>query len=906
MDSRTVVVSGFIVAPVLVAGAGAAAWIEPGGEPESLSLGDAARRLEGGPPPLVCHAGATASRLGTGPIRALDLLELFAFAHPARFCLPTPGGLAQALDLPLPGTQAAEARSLAAAAAALLAGLAEAAGAGGLAIAGDMAEGGWTWGPAVLAALADASGRRPAAGLHVWNRLPEWQERPPGVAPGNLPVDPGEARDRLALILGGRAEDRPQQSDYAAGAAAAFAARERAGEPRFVLAEAGTGVGKTIGYIAPASVWAEKNAGAVWISTYTRNLQRQLDAEMDRLYPDSEEKNRKVVVRKGRENYLCLLNFDEAVGRLGPGDAVALGLMARWAGATRDGDMVGGDFPAWLADMLGARLTLDLTDTRGECIYSACRHYAKCFIERSIRRARRAEMVIANHALVMIQAALGDEGSLPVRYVFDEGHHLFDAADSAFSAHLTGAETADLRRWIIGEGRRSRGLALRTADLLGGNDAARQALDEALKAAQALPGPGWRRRLAGEAPRGTAEAFFAHVRRQVYARSKESPYSLETETEPPIEGLSDAAAGLDAALARLEGPLGSLIGELGGLLDDGADELDTPARNSIEALCRGLERRGILPLKDWRAMLRDLGSEAPPEFVDWFGVERIGGGDVDIGLHRHWVDPLRPFAEAVAEVAHGLLVTSATLTDPAGDGAAEWAATDLRTGARHMEGPVERVAQSSPFDHAGHTRVLVVGDVARDDADQVAAAYRELFKASGGGALGLFTAATRLKAVHGRIARPLDEAGLQLLAQHVDAMDTGTLIDIFRAEEDACLLGTDAVRDGVDVPGRSLRLIVFDRVPWPRPDILHRTRRQAFGGRAYDEMLTRLRLKQAYGRLLRRSSDRGVFVMLDRALPSRLATAFPAGVEVRRLGLKDAIAETRAFLFLDGSGLGGL
>ena len=906
MDSRPSDGSRLIAAPALVAGAGGAVWIEPGAEPEILSLSLAARRVQGSPAPLVCHAGALARRLGTGPIRGLDLLELFAFVHPARFCLPTPRGLAQALDLPLPGTRAAEARSLAAAAAALLAQLASAAEAEAQGIARAMAEGGWPWGPAVLAALADVSARRLGPGLDVWNRLREWEERPPGAAPGNQPVGPDESRERLAQLLGGAAEDRPQQSDYAAMSAAAFAPRERAGEPRVVLAEAGTGVGKTLGYIAPASLWVEKNKGTVWISTFTRNLQRQLDAEMDRLYPDLPEKNRKVVVRKGRENYLCLLNFEEATHRLGAGDAVALGLMARWAGATRDGDMVGGDFPSWLADMLGARLTVDLTDTRGECIYSACRHYAKCFIERTIRRARRAEMVIANHALVMIQAAIGDEGSLPVRYVFDEGHHLFEAADGAFSAHLTGAETADLRRWIIGEGRRSRGLAERMAGLLDGNDAGGRALDEALKAAHALPGPGWRQRLAGESPQGTAEAFFSIVRRQVYARAPASPYSLETETEPPTEGLADAAARLDTALARLQRPLGALIAELGGLLDDGADELDTSTRNSIEALRRGLERRGILALKDWRAMLGDLSEETPPEFVDWFGVERAAGRDVDLGLHRHWVDPVRPFAEVVAQAAHGLLVTSATLTDQSGDEAADWAAADLRTGARHMEGPVERLAQSSPFDHAGRTRVLVIGDVARDDPDQVAAAYRELFRASGGGALGLFTAAARLKAVHERIARPLDEAGLQLLAQHVDAMDTGTLIDIFRAEEDACLLGTDAVRDGVDVPGRSLRLIVFDRVPWPRPDILHKTRRQAFGGRAYDEMLTRLRLKQAYGRLLRRAGDRGVFVMLDRALPSRLACAFPAGVEVRRIGLKDAITETREFLALDGPGGGGL
>ena len=192
--------------------------------------------------------------------------------------------------------------------------------------------------------------------------------------------------------------------------------------------------------------------------------------------------------------------------------------------------------------------------------------------------------------------------------------------------------------------------------------------------------------------------------------------------------------------------------------------------------------------------------------------------------------------------------------------------------------------------------MFVVGDVRRDDPDQVAAAYRELFLAARGGALGLFTAIARLRGVHGRIAGALEDAGVALYAQHVDALDTATLVDIFRAEQDACLLGTDAVRDGVDVPGRSLRLIVFDRVPWPRPDLLHRARRKAFGGAAYDDMLTRLRLRQAFGRLVRRADDHGVFVLLDAALPSRLSGAFPGGVAPRRTGLAEAVAETRAFL----------
>ena len=113
------------------------------------------------------------------------------------------------------------------------------------------------------------------------------------------------------------------------------------------------------------------------------------------------------------------------------------------------------------------------------------------------------------------------------------------------------------------------------------------------------------------------------------------------------------------------------------------------------------------------------------------------------------------------------------------------------------------------------------------------------------------------------------------------------------------------MRDGVDVPGRSLRLIVFDRVPWPRPDILHRARKAAWkaamsdkgaGANAYDDVLARLRLKQAYGRLIRRADDRGVFVMLDSRLPSRLLGAFPAGVSIERVGLAEAVASVRAFI----------
>lgn len=901
-------------APTLAVGLATAVWLSADGEIEELTLKEAAERAELRRP-VLCHGPAVARRLDIARFPCFDVLELYAFVRPARFCVPTVDGLAVALDLPPPKDLAARATLLLTGASALLRELSmRPRDRDDLPVAWAMARGGWHWGVAVLAALgeeADERERAPSAGLDVWRNLPEWQDHAPLPAPGNLSVTPSDSRARLADLLGEGAESRPSQSDYASAVSPVFTPRDEEDEPNVVLAEAGTGVGKTLGYIAPASVWAERNEAPVWVSTYTRNLQHQIDQELDRLFPDTAVKRNKVVVRKGRENYLCLLNYEEAVRGVAVrrGDAVPLGLMARWAARTRDGDTNGGDFPAWLSDILGHGATLGLTDRRGECIYSACSHYSKCYIERGIRKARRADLVVANHALVMIHAARGMPEQGPTRYVFDEGHHVFDAADSAFSAHLTGLEGAELRRWLRGsEGRRrsrSRGLKTRVEDLLGKDEQAERALQAILENATLLPGEGWRQRAADGAPRGAAETFLTAVRRTVYARvdNAESPFDLEVSVEEPTAELLSAAARLHEGLGGLARPIRQLRECLLTRLDREADSLDSATRSRIETIARSLKFRGEDIVEAWRFMLATLPEGTPPEHADWFSVDRIDGRDFDVGMHRHWIDPTLPFAEVVLNQSQGALITSATLTDGSGDAEADWKAAEARTGADHLAAPAIRSTVPSPFDYATQTRVFVVTDVKKNEMEQVAAAYRSLFVAAGGGALGLFTAIGRLRAAHRRLLKPLDEANIPLYAQHVDALNLATLVDIFRAEEDSCLLGTDAVRDGVDVPGRSLRLIVFDRVPWPRPTIMHRARRKAFGARAYDDMLTRLRLKQAYGRLVRRAADRGVFVLLDSMMPSRLAGAFPEGVEIERVGLADAVAETRQFLEDSGQGV---
>jgi ATP-dependent DNA helicase DinG len=894
-------------APALVAGFREVVWLSPEGEIEALSVAEARARLAD-ETPMVCHARAVARRLDIAAFAALDLLELFAFVRPARFCVPTPKGLAAALGLVPPRSIPESCVALATAARALLQELQADADPETRALAELADRAGWGWGPAVLAALppAEPGAARRAFGLRVWQLLPEWQERPSPPPAGNAPVADAESRQRLALLLGDGAEPRPQQSDYAGAVAAAFRPRQRPEAPQAVLAEAGTGVGKTLGYIAPASLWAERNDGTVWLSTYTRNLQSQISSELDRLYPDAAEKRRRVVIRKGRENFLCLLNYEEAAraaaGRTAQSLA-PLALVARWIGATAAGDLVGGDFPGWLAELIGRFRVAALADRRGECIHSACPHFRRCFVEKNVRAARHARLVVANHALVMAQAALGglDDATVPTRYVFDEGHHLLEAADAAFSVRLSGLEGRELRRWLLGAeaGRsRARGLQRRIGDLVEADEEAGKALIEALVAARILPADGWRQRLAEGRPLPGFESLLALVRRQVLARAAaaDQGYGLEAEARPPIDGLAEAAGRLAAGLDRLAHALRRLAAALRNQLEDPENPPEPGLRQRLDAAVRGLERRADHQLGGWSALLRDLGEAPRPETVEWLSLDRLDGAETDIAVNRSWIDPGIPFAAAVAAPAHGLVVTSATLTDGEAEPDLAWQAAEAATGLRHLAERPRAARIASPFDYPAQTRVFVVTDVPKDDLGQVAAAVAALMSAAGGGALGLFTAIARLKAVHEKIAPALEAKGLLLLAQHVDAMATATLVDIFRAEEDSCLLGTDAVRDGVDVPGRSLRLIVFDRVPWPRPDVLHRARKPVFGGARYDDRITRLRLRQAYGRLVRRAGDRGIFAILDRALPSRLLTAFPEGVPVLRLPLVEAVEATAGFL----------
>jgi ATP-dependent DNA helicase DinG len=865
----------------------AGVWLARDGEVREASRGEAiARAAE--TPHIILNAPLIGQRLGYPDLSGLDLLELFAFVRPARFAVPTAAGLSRAIGLQAPKSEGEAAATLQRIAQRLLSILGEEEWAereGAWTANATLLRLGWGWAPLIGARLD----RPERAERMLFSRLRQWDEAGEKPPPRPVVLDPAATRARLDQLTG-PSEQREGQKAMAEAVIEVFAAKRLKHAPNMLLAEAGTGIGKTLAYLAPASLWAEQAGSAVWVSTFTKALQRQLDGEGFKLFPDPGERKRRIVVRKGRENYLCLLNLEDALqGSFSGRAAILAQLVGRWAAYTKDGDMVGGDLPGWLPSLFRRAGTTALTDRRGECIYAGCPHYRRCFIERAERASREADIVIANHALVMVNAACGREDA-PGRILFDEGHHLFDAADSTFAITFGGQDSIELRRWIVGpEGRsrgRRRGLAARLTDVASYDEEGGLALESAIDAAKALPSDGWLQRLIEDSPFGPVEALLAEVRGVVYARSKaqEAGYGLETELAEPDGALVSQAAASMQALEALQKPLAALARRLEAVLEDSPDWLDSQARARVEGAIRGLSWRRET-LSAWIALLARIGGEADPEFVDWLAVERIDGRELDVAIHRRWLDPTKPLAAAVLGPADGVLVTSATLR-----GGEDWASAESRTGASHLALPAHHFEAESPFDYAACSEVLIVNDIQQGDIASLSGAYARLIEAAEGGTLGLFTAIQRLKGVHARIADRLARTGLPLLAQHVDPIDAGTLVDIFRDDPRASLLGTDALRDGVDVPGESLRLVVMERVPWPRPTVLHAARRMAGGGSAYDDRVVRSRLAQAFGRLIRREGDCGLFVILSAAMPSRLLKAFPPGVPIRRLPLEEAIA----------------
>jgi ATP-dependent DNA helicase DinG len=221
------------------------------------SRGEAIARLAE-TPHILLNAPLIGQRLGYPDVSGLDVLELFAFIHPARFVVPTVAGLARVVGTNPPSGDAQAAAALASIAEAILSRVTQedwAEREGAWTVNATLYRLGWGWAPFVGQRLA-----KPEQGERMlFSRLPQWEdqaERPP---PRTVSIPVADAQARLAELTGKGAEPRDGQRAMSGEAAAIFSPRRAAGEPNMLLAEAGTGIGKTLAYLAPASLWAERS-----------------------------------------------------------------------------------------------------------------------------------------------------------------------------------------------------------------------------------------------------------------------------------------------------------------------------------------------------------------------------------------------------------------------------------------------------------------------------------------------------------------------------------------------------------------------------------------------------------------------------------------------------------------------
>ncbi len=714
-------------------------------------------------------------------------------------------------------------------------------------------------------------------------------------------ITPDMAQKTLEKIIekkGGQVRD--QQVEYTRKLAENFDFDITQQQTNISLLQAPTGIGKTFGYLAPSLVFAKQNNVPVWISTFTKNLQQQVQESL------ADFDDVKVALRKGRQNYLCLLKAQQLFDKE---KSYFNGFIALWIERTRDGDIISGDFPQWLFNMYNKR-PAEYVDSDNSCIYSACPHFKKCFIEKSIQKANVADIVVSNHALTTIEGVVNfnEPTKLPPVVVFDESHDLFHAVDDAFSSYLSAAQLKEFTDFL--GLRNKKGLLQRlqeTIQYLPGDESIGDNMGHIVTLGEHMPYNDWFMRLNKDEElqkneRNVSQNFFNLLYRIIQEQNVENQYAnmqtdikylfetLEQERKEKALELIPQAKRMLELLAEIQKHLNMMADKIDILIErycmDGDDGEALRHERKLRGLQNSIRIKMQYTLDHWIDALK---LQEKQYFTTFLELNMSTEGRVyDLGVKRHYTNPMVPFANKVLSNLHSVNLTSATMNDIPIKEDKDWKTALKLTGADYVNSKKLRLHQAhSPFNYKKQAKVLIVDDVDYHSKADLARAMTQLFLANKGHALGLFTAISRLSNTYKYLKKHLKAQSINLYAQHMQNLDVTTLVDIFKEDTSSCLIGTDALKQGVDVPGESLSLVVCDKLPRPVPTILMNEREKKFG-KSYRNLITRMSLKQAFGRLIRTVNDEGIFVLLDPRINRSELKAFPEDVEIATVSLAKA------------------
>ena len=615
-------------------------------------------------------------------------------------------------------------------------------------------------------------------------------------------------------------EPRAGQAQMAAAVARVF---ERGG---VLLAEAGTGTGKTLAYLVPAILTRER----VLVSTGTKNLQEQIYFKDIPALRGALGIPFTAAYMKGRANYLCLHKLDQLHENGGDlAHDVFLPIISEWANRTDTGDRAElQDLPEDVA------FWSEVAATAETCLGAECPRYNDCFVTRMRQRAAEADVVIVNHHLLCADAAVRQSNFGEVipacsRAILDEAHQLEDVATQYFGLSVSTYRIEELAR--------------DAERLVAGGRDDRRTRDQVARAVEML--------------REAARDFFSDI---AFAHRAGGAVRGEERVRATPESLGEAydtAARVTGALDLVESALAAAR-QAPQTADDAHDDGNAASRSADDAeMFAALVRRAAALRDELRFLLRAR-DDAYVYFVEFRGrgiFLRASPIDVSAIVHDLLIDKMRT-----------TVLTSATLTV---DGSFDYVRS--RLGIRNAE----EIRLASEFDFSRQAILYLPPRMPDPRSDAFAAAASreviEILKATRGRAFVLFTSYATLRAVQAMAEMALD---YPIFVQ--GSAPRSQLLNRFRATPNAVLFATSSFWQGVDVAGEALSCVIVDKLPFASPgDPITAARVDAIRAQGgdpfadYQVPLAILALQQGLGRLIRHRRDRGVLAVLDPRLRTK-------------------------------------
>jgi ATP-dependent DNA helicase DinG len=664
--------------------------------------------------------------------------------------------------------------------------------------------------------------------------------------------------DGLIAAQHTRYEDRESQRAMASAIAKVY------NDGGVALLEAGTGVGKSLGYLVPALRWAAANKQRTIVSTNTINLQEQLvGKDLPFLEKALSDQKVRFALLKGWRNYLCKARLEQASGGAAQlfddGMAREVKALAEWADRTSDGSLA--DLPSPPRPEVW-----DEVSAEGDvCTRMKCAYFESCFVFKARREAAAADVIVVNHHLLLADLAVRraaqnweDAAVLPAytRLVVDEGHHLEDAAATHLGSTVT---RRGLQRLVGRLDRRGKGLLPALSTRLSASNDLLSTASLDLVDARLVPA------VQGLADKSgllfdLLDVFIQESGQPVvrlagdFATHPIWKAGLDVALEDTLDEIAMLASGLKLVRERIEGST---------KLDD---EL-APLLNEIRAVTKRLQSNGD-------GLKRGLAPPPDDDSVRWVEVR---GKERSVAVSSVPLDLAPILREDLFKRVQSTIVTSATLTASNGNVANDASRFDFLTARLGLDDEELRPTTAvfpSPFAYASQSLLVIPSEIPAPNVDAdghragIVRITLDLAEASGGGLFILFTSHREVR----QLATELRARGIErrwpLLVHGEESRDA--LLARFRESGNAILLGTASFWEGVDVPGDALRGLVIAKLPFRVPSepvtAAHCEAIEARGGNSFAEFMlphASLRLQQGFGRLIRTGTDRGVVVIGD-------------------------------------------